>query len=557
MAQPNFSMNRFPAGLDAWRVDWIGEVDYPDRSSRSKHPSVRVSLSRHEPEVVSGFAALAAMRGNVPSVQQIHRWVSIGVLMMLRVGDIWRDQILVAHADDELETFRGLKIDHGTADLKKAGSSLDGEDFLLPLDQHPWHRDGGTHSHCIRVIVDEHRTLVVPCMEVIRFYFGSSGSMLHRLFAPRLVPADLYTRATKDSGGRLFLDLAEGLSRASAADIGRLASSDVAWRAASLVSQSCLQASVLREPIFPKTNFPFIGRTDLVVRGKWLRDSSGTLNTFVAFRIESCSHPFPFKALHARAFDGSSEAGERADGGSSPSRARKKPDRIDMVEEDGSLHLTGTRRAVRGGRKFPDLDRKQVSCSVDLGAAMSRSSGEALEAVTAHAVGEPGSHEPVRPIELEDAEERKKLSAMPRYLRVVVESLQLVPTIASTVLSAGSEDGWTLSLRELSPETNFGPRDGDPDRRVLAIRLARNARAALLTVVDADSLMFSLVEVEPTDFGDLLKTVVVNAQRLMSHEADCIESVGLSLTDLDHARATFALHALTWFDEIEGRLRPG
>ena len=111
--------------------------------------------------------------------------------------------------------------------------------------------------------------------------------MLHRLFAPRLVPADLYTRATKDSGGRLFLELAEGLSRASAADIGRLASSDVAWRAASLVSQSCLQASVLREPIFPKTNFPFIGQTDLVVRGKWLRDSSSTLRTFIAFRIES------------------------------------------------------------------------------------------------------------------------------------------------------------------------------------------------------------------------------------------------------------------------------
>ena len=352
---------------------------------------------------------------------------------------------------------------------------------------------------------------------------------MHRLFAPNLKREHLYSLATMDPGGRLNLELADGISRASAADIGRLAVGKSAWRAAGLVSQSCLQASVQREEVFPKSGFPFVGKTNLVASGKWLRDSGGQLNRFVVFRLEECSHAFPFKSLYARAFDSSNESGQRTSSSAAPARSRKKPDRTELVERDSSMHLSGARATVRAGRKFPDLDRKYVSCSIDLGAAPSESSGEALEALAAHALGEPGSNDPIRPLELEDAEQRSKLDAMPRYLRVVVESLRLLPTFTSTVLTVGIEDGWTLSMGELSSEPDSTDIVvADPSRRVLAIRLDRNGRIALLTVVDANSLVFSLESVEHRDPFTVYQMAADQAHLLASREAQNSGSIGLA-----------------------------
>lgn len=73
---------------------------------------------------------------------------------------------------------------------------------------------------------------------------------------------DLFTESDLERPpGIGTLALAAGIVRASAHDVARIAFSEVAWRAALLVSKSCLRASVRGADIYPQGVFPFEGRT--------------------------------------------------------------------------------------------------------------------------------------------------------------------------------------------------------------------------------------------------------------------------------------------------------
>ena len=176
----------FPIGNDIWRIDWFGSIAFPDRYSRQRHPSVLVYLSKVEaPEALAEPAVLLQPESTASAQYQTKRWVSVGTLMLLRIGDLWQNQTLIAHPSYEQETFEDLHIDHSHVTLVKAGVSLEDGIFLLPLAQHPWHLNN-THSYCTCVELPDDRRLVVPCMEMIRFYFGSSSELLSRLFTPPL-----------------------------------------------------------------------------------------------------------------------------------------------------------------------------------------------------------------------------------------------------------------------------------------------------------------------------------------------------------------------------------
>ncbi len=93
--------------------------------------------------------------------------------MLLRIGDLWSEQRFVASPEHEVATFNNLRIDRTTTQLLKVGHSDEQGNFLLPAIEHPWHM-ANTHSYCVRVDLGDCRSLVVPSMELARFYFGSS-----------------------------------------------------------------------------------------------------------------------------------------------------------------------------------------------------------------------------------------------------------------------------------------------------------------------------------------------------------------------------------------------
>lgn len=342
-----------------WRVDWFGECAYPGSVRRYAQPSIRVSLSQLNCDPNDHAALLSP---DCTDYQHQHEvWPPVAALPLLAIGDIWHEGRHVASPDYQVERFKGLRITSDTSAFVKAGLALD-EHFLLPLGQHPWHRNH-TQSYCVAVTLGDGRRLLVPCVELIRFYFGSSSNLLQRLFTAPLRPEKLWASKRLSENRHLHLVLANGLSGASAADIGRVAESGLAWRAAAGIYASCQKATAQRHPAYPYTGFPFEGTTDLEASGLWLPFGDRADATFLVYRLRSCSFPFPFHSLSYEASDRKMWRNRNGGEGAVTSRgARNKPEVAGSATDDDP---GGTKKAQHRGsfhdrRQFTDLARKQV-----------------------------------------------------------------------------------------------------------------------------------------------------------------------------------------------------
>ena len=294
---------------------------------------------------------------------QREAWLSIGTLPMVSMGDIWQDGEKIAQPNYQQESF-DIHIAHSSTNIIKTGLSL-GEHFLLPLNEHRWHR-GATQSYCVCISMKDGKHLIVPCMELIRFYFGTSSNVLHKLFTGLLREEMLWSEKSFDPAtGHLHIKLASRISGASASDIGRIALSKEAWRSAAGVYASCVAATSQKRTAYPYTCFPFTGRTTLQVSGRWLSFAGEPDSTFVVYRLQSCAHRFPFETLsyevdalkaHRDAQKQASAGGVKSDGvwtrsgGGKPTVSGRDPD----------VRKSGVTRMTFGKAKFPDLSNKSV-----------------------------------------------------------------------------------------------------------------------------------------------------------------------------------------------------
>lgn len=341
-----------------WRIDWFGEVAYPPNGQRRSQPVYRVLIS----PVLGDLS--------VPNIvtddgDQREAWLPIGTLPMVGGGDIWQDGVKVVQPNYQQESF-SVHISSSLAHVIKSGLSID-KHFLLPLVEHRLHR-GATQSYCICVSMNDGKRLIVPCMELIRFYFGTSSTVLHKLFTGLLREEMLWSEKSFDPvNGHLHIKLASRISGASASDIGRIALSKEAWRSAAGIYASCVAATSQKRTAYPHTSFPFTGRTTLQVSGSWLSFACEPDSTFVVYRLHSCTHRFPFETLsyEVDALKAHRDAQKQANAGNNNSRgAWSRNGRGDgkptVSGHDPDAKKSGATRMMFDKAKFPDLSNKSV-----------------------------------------------------------------------------------------------------------------------------------------------------------------------------------------------------
>lgn len=490
----------FPRGDGLWRVDWFGGIAFPDRLLRRNQPSVFVHLSRvTDPAVLADPMAPVGADSTLPWQRQFKCWVSVGSTMLLRIGDLWSDQRLVASPEHEVEIFEKIKIDRTTAQLLKVGYSDANDNFLLPAAEHPWHM-ANTHSYCVRVDLGDGRSMVIPSMELARFYFGSSSPLLASLFLPPFDSKKLYSaiRFVDVFHEDVELDLAEGVPKESGPDIARIAADKTAANAAAMIA-----VSLLRQPppgvadIYPQCVFPFEGATTIKASGKWLSLGGQPRSTFLAYRLRSCSHPFPFENLKVKTTGAKRRPWRpEAPRGSADAQSRVgAPDAKDptLRERDASGALAPrTRRLLLREVKFPDLAYKRVWSETQLaadGAAPVAPKG--VTAVADLAVGEPGSVQRVRSISLVEALTQPE--GPPAFLRPAIERLARLKRIKVTLLTASLDDGWTVPIPytvsadgEIPPEVFIADGGSERIRRAAAISLRATRQHVYVVVKEAD-----------------------------------------------------------------------
>ena len=409
-------------------------------------------------------------------------WVSVGTLPLLRAGDLWADGVLISQPEYRVETFQNLLVDASTSSIVRAGSATEPGKFLIPFRDHPGHM-GGTQANCVVVAVADGRRLLVPCMELIRFYFGSSSSLLSRIFTPPLEKEHLFSRLVRStSGARMELDLAEGIPGASAEDIGRIAGSQRAWRAAKSVSTSCARALAAGQHAYPVSYFPFEGRTDLVASGQWVGEER---QTFVVYHLRSCSHPFPFRSLKYSVPPREKKKPQQARNGADDElRLSPKAPRSSTLQElDASKNLAPSNRPASPRRRFPDLEGKGVWASRAVTPTPLTQTLPA-EPVSNYAVGDQVSSARVRPVELN---ELKAVESVPGFLRDLMPALAQLQEVQLTLLTASAHDGWTIPCPTGRPNHQAGDHFSKSPR-VAAFHLKHPSGNWLVVAAETDSL---------------------------------------------------------------------
>lgn len=343
-----------------WRLVWFGECAYPGSVSRYAQPSIKVILSPLKCDPADD-AALAYPDSTDRNYTH-EAWVSVASLPMLSIGDLWQHGQRIVSPDYVVESFDDLTVTHETASFVKAGFAIEGK-YLLPLQCHPWHFQH-TQSYCITVSLGDGRRLLVPCVELIRFYFGSSGNLIQRLFSAPLKSDRLWKRKKFNPVTRhLHLELADYMSSASSKDIGRIAESGLAWRAAAGIHASCQKATANGRPAYPCTGFPFEGVTDLTASGIWLPFGDREKSTFLAFQLRSCAHPFPFQSLSYTPGDWKARPdSSNGAGGDSKRSVQKRSANQEFVAVDVGPGNNRAQRKVTSTSqyRFLDLQNKRV-----------------------------------------------------------------------------------------------------------------------------------------------------------------------------------------------------
>lgn len=449
MSQPLVIFS-FPMDGHFWRVDWFGRVDYPDRSIRHSQPSIAVHMSRiRDPSILDDLDELLAADSTIPASRRSY-WLPVGAMRLVSVGSIWKNGLQSYDPEYEREQFNSLPVVERTTAFVKAGLNPAGEGFLLPLCEHPWHQPS-TQSYCLQVMLDERRCILIPCLELIRFYFGSSSGLLSTLFKPCVEKTDFFTSMSFDQlTRRLEIDLAEGMSGVSAPDIGRLIVNEHAWRVVQSISRSQLERDQLASPVYVKAGFPFKGKTDLVVRGKWLSYAGEPKTTFIVYSIVSCSYPFPFRSLKYTAAwkkrinpahgSGGSQAGDimaKTTPSSNPG----------LVNREASRHLKRTQRFIDQKVRFPDLKRKSVWKEQKFDSMVQPERIVSQPAIDDEAVGESSSGSKVRGVDLLASGWLSDGKHPPKYLKPIIRRLKKRTGEAQVkLLTASEEDGWTLPV---------------------------------------------------------------------------------------------------------------
>lgn len=447
MVQKAIKLLFFPQDDQYWRIDWFGDVSYPSHFARRSTPSIRVVLSPLQDANID-----ASRVREISWTKQHQVYAPVGYLGKLKIGDIWRNGELVASPDYHKESFRDVLVCQETTSIIKAGLSTKvghREVFYLPLVSHPCHTHH-TGSFCVLVNLDDGKRLIIPAVELIRFYFGSSSGLIHALFRFPLMPGMLWTDAQRGSGGRKAkINLAPGISGWSASDVARIAFNPYAWSAAQLIGNSLSAAKVYQQVLYPKGHFPFVGLTTLKSSGIWLPFGNNAASTFLVFKLLSCSHHFPFRGLEyllagAARKSGTGDANQPLSGSKSQkSLLPAKRTGKECIREDPSKGLSTTEVELEKTPQFPDLKNKSVSRLEETNGSVMQLQRSLGKPINASSVGSDGSVQNIRPIDL---------VRRPTHERVEVTPAQLLRDLVAELDRSGQFDRVEVIKVELDGE---------------------------------------------------------------------------------------------------------
>lgn len=339
MAQKIPGIMEFPKDGRFWRVDWLGAV-LPNPNI-STEPGFQVVLSPFkENPLASDSKALAAINATYADQQKVIQ-LGVGQLPLIDIGSIWLNGYKQNKFAGKVEFFTDLLINPSTTQVVPALHKVN--DFsLIPFSSYRFGK-AGAGSQLIAVSSDGYPyKILIPAMELIRFYYAVSTHLSHALFTGvfqhnlnAIINVDRSQYQPDDD--RVILGLRQEITDEEGWVIARIRRSKEAAEGCKRIYDEVLRDGINRGYVHPSSCFPFQGKTSIRARVKWLRDSINSPWHCLVLSLEQCSAPMPYSELTVIRDNDGSQAEDWTDIPESDKQLYNRPKA--KINQDGSLDL--------------------------------------------------------------------------------------------------------------------------------------------------------------------------------------------------------------------------
>ena len=290
----------FPVDGRVWRLNWIAGMR-PNLDSTSD-PLLDLVLERL-PATFDASSPWSQARhkgeGVFTTVQ-----VGLGALPGLTLGGLWRDGERLPTPNYPLRTLNDLRFDRHSMRLMKTGALLDDgapRNYLIPPFIHPVHTGDALKAWCLTLThAGESHHLIIPVMELIRFYYCASTLTARTLLTtchPDFMDILMNMNESKYTDeNSCVVAMRSGMKPGDLRLCAALLTSSHALKATRYLYES-LAANLQQDGVAtPKAYPPFLGKAGLVVRGIPFNSLGRT--RFLVFRIESGTFPLAVRDIH-------------------------------------------------------------------------------------------------------------------------------------------------------------------------------------------------------------------------------------------------------------------
>lgn len=226
--------------------------------------------------------------------------------VLMKAGTIWKNSSCIWEPNE----FLNVSISQENKEINSY-SLFKKQGLPLPFMPLPVLGTSLVRFPKCKIYGEEKVTILIPTLELIRYYFSGSKFFNMQLFNNGLEyiggvqSPTIYRFDPKEGTDDCYIWLRRRCYDSDAILLARGIKDFSAMQAMRYVSASInYQKSSGRDIVYPRANLPFSDATDLEVSGQWLApDENGKFTAYLVRSINRCYHDLPFKNLLIESID--------------------------------------------------------------------------------------------------------------------------------------------------------------------------------------------------------------------------------------------------------------
>ncbi|MDN3432566.1 MULTISPECIES: hypothetical protein [unclassified Pseudoalteromonas] len=296
-------ISEFPCDDRYWRVDWFGAIERNPNVPSEPFLQIVISPLIQNESIHSTAKHLASTHVTNYDEQTVIR-IGVGQLPFISIGSIWLNGQCQAAKAGQTKLLHIHINEHTTKYI--SGNHKIKEKNLVPYEAYRMGKGFMANLMAIEHDKDPYGILI-PVMELIRFYYAVSTDTSHIVFSGDLKHQPQNVINTKKCGfdegeKRCILHLRQYLSDEDGWIIGRALICKEAWLGFTLPHDTIMKHSLNTKFLHPQSAFPFSGSSNLKVRGKFIPAKDELSKSgwrYLVLGITHCTALFPFEHLTA------------------------------------------------------------------------------------------------------------------------------------------------------------------------------------------------------------------------------------------------------------------